>query len=424
MKKNLLIFSLIIATVFAMSSCKKDQLVDVNGILSGKIIDASTLQGLSGVKITFQGLSIKDSTKSDGTFKVSGVPAGDYWMVFTKSGYLVQKTWVEVPISGAASTSSKVADLPVIVGDIDILPLTGKAKGVVYDEAGLPIPSVQVHVTVGNSSDSIFVTTTDASGLFHFDALPFGPGYYVSAMAINGAASGSNSDQYALTASGKTLSLKINVNSAPITFLTANYDNTIGNINFDPTSSIILTYSENINASLTAQMGNIQLLRGSNSIGISISAANNQLTIKPMANLQAGTTYYLSGTVYASTYKSCSINDGSSFTTKATTASPTTLDVTTAPVIAISGTTNNAIKLTAPTTGATTYRIYGSASTTSDFVLLSTSTFAVDYTIPVSAGSPSVNYNVSGARFYIVPVGVDANNNNIVGTQSAIITKP
>jgi hypothetical protein len=299
-------------------------------------------------------------------------------------------------------------------------PLIGKAKGVVYNEtseipvfpyiATAALPNAKVTISF-NGIDSIFTATTDANGNFSFDNLPFSQQGSVSAQVINGATSGSDNDSYALTAAGKTLAFSITTTAAPISFLSANYEVVANNKEFDPSSAVILTFSENINATITALRGNILLSNYSGSVGIDVAVSANKLTITPKVKLQNSTSYSISGNVYASETKKTSISG--SFTTKIT-STTTVLNTTTAPVIAFDATKANVLVSTAAA-GTTGYDIY-EATPTGEFIYNSS-----------NIGSPTLTLtttgDATGQRYYVVPIGYDANGNKVRGTQSNILTK-
>jgi hypothetical protein len=443
MKKHFLILALLLSVV--LTNCKKDKLIEINGIVSGKIVDAASNTGVQGVKISFQGLPLTDSTAADGSYTIGGIPAGEYIMIFSKEGYAITKDTITISNSGAASSNGSSSEYRIVNHEISILPLIGKAKGRVYGESNAPLALVLVTATV-SGLDSAFTTTTDAYGYFSYSNLPFKPNYNntnvsntakngVTITVVNGNASGSNFDTYAETAAAKTLTYTILVNSSPLTFLGGNYQNANSNSGFDPNApnGIILYFSENISSSLTLQKGNIQLLKGTSVIGISISGNTNKLVITPNVSLEAGKTYTITGIVYASESKYCIIPGGQNFQTSlSSTAIANPLKTSIAPVLALDASKNISV---ASRTDVVLYEVYVAIPgiNNGEFVLTSTAPFNTNSTTDSNdlktikgwdgSSASTSTYTVSNTQFYVVPVGLDSIGKTARGLKSNIVVK-
>lgn len=410
MKRNLLVFSFVIAVLCIMSSCKKEELVSVNGIVSGKLIDASTNTGLADVAITVQGTKIKGTTKTDGTFEVKGIPAGEYVMVFTKSGYMISKRSVYIELSGASAKRSNDIDFHVILEDNELCPLTGKANGVVFNEDGTLSSSATVTI---NYNDSTFTTTTDANGAFSFTSLPFNPNNYVYARAIKGDAFGGIDDSYGATPT-KTLGFEIHLTLGDFKFLSGNFNKNVGNINFPVTSNIELTFSDVVDLATTLKKGSLKLYNASmgEEIGVDITASGNKLVINPKSDLAKDNDYRIAGSVYANENRSTSVNEYFS-TVPATAIIP--LDIATKPTLTMDA-GKTTLTITCPT-GANTIRIYSALGTNAEFT----------YEWSIGASLTTVTHNIAGdptpTSYYVIAEGYDANGRPVYGAQSDVITK-
>lgn len=392
-----------------MSSCNKQELVSVNGVVSGKLLDAATNTGLADVAITVQGTKIKTTSKTDGTYVINGIPSGEYLVLFTKSGYMINKREVTIDLSGASAKKSNSVKYPILEDDDYLYPLTGKANGVVLNIDGTLSSGATVMI---NFNDSTFTTTTDANGSFSFTTLPFEPGNYVYARAIKGDLSAGDNDNYDAT-STRALGFKITLTRGDFTFLYGNYDKTVGNKNFPINSDIELYFSDVIDLATTLKYGGVQLNDSHGIVLADITTTGNKMIINPKNDLANNTNYWLSGNVYANEYRSASVG-GQSFTTVSLT-SLVTLDFTTKPTITMDA-GKTLLTITCPT-GTKYLNIYKTSGTNTEF----------NYYTWITVSSSTATYNISAdpspTSYYVIPEGVDANNQTIYGAQSAVITK-
>lgn len=411
MKRILTISAFLFTTLFVLNNCKKEEIVSVNGIVSGKIYDASTQSGLAEVTVNVKGTNVTGTTKSDGTFEVSGVPAGEYTIVFTKSGFMISKAIVSIGFSSITSKKSLSVDYPIIMDDIYLYPLTGKASGVVFNEDGTLSSAVTVKISV---QDSIFSTTTDANGEFSFATLPFRPNYSLGAFAIKGSSSGYDYDSYQ-PSSSSSLAFSIHLTKGTFKFLYGNYMKNINSENFNISSNIELTFSENIDLSSTLKYGNITLYNNSiyGSVGIDITSNGKKLIINPKRDLARNSDYHISGNVYTSENNYVYINENFS-SEQTTTVTP--LNTTTKPTIVMNG-TKTLLTITPPT-GSTYLYLYKAGGANAEFI------FYDDLYVGTStAVTHSINLDASGTSYYVIAKGYDLYGRSVFGVQSDIVTK-
>lgn len=134
------------------------------GSATGKVVDASTKQPLSGVSVTLRGnTNTMTTTDPTGAFTLSNIPSGSQKIDLSYSGYGITAITVNI---AAGSTL-----------DLGVLPLTsnpsvGVMKGIVTDaDKGQPLEGVVIAVT-GSFSGS---TATGADGGFMIGDVTPGP---------------------------------------------------------------------------------------------------------------------------------------------------------------------------------------------------------------------------------------------------------
>jgi TonB-linked SusC/RagA family outer membrane protein len=95
---------------------------DAQGVVVGSVRDAQNLQPLVGAQVLVEGTQIGGLTRGDGTFRLTGVPAGDRTVVATRIGYFEAREDIAVPNQGTATVnllmtvSATALDEVVVVG--------------------------------------------------------------------------------------------------------------------------------------------------------------------------------------------------------------------------------------------------------------------------------------------------------------------
>jgi TonB-dependent starch-binding outer membrane protein SusC len=78
---------------------------DSTGVIAGKVVDQTTQQPLANVEVAVPGTPLRDLSKNDGTFRVTGVRAGAQRVRATRIGYGSQFQEVTVTAGGAATVN-------------------------------------------------------------------------------------------------------------------------------------------------------------------------------------------------------------------------------------------------------------------------------------------------------------------------------
>src|SRR6059058_5393792 len=78
---------------------------DSTGVIAGKVVDQTTQQPLGNVEVAIAGTPLRDLSRNDGTFRVTGVRAGTQRVRATRIGYGSQFQEVTVPLGGAATVN-------------------------------------------------------------------------------------------------------------------------------------------------------------------------------------------------------------------------------------------------------------------------------------------------------------------------------
>lgn len=141
------------------------------GIITGKVIDANTKEGLPGSPVAIKGSTKGFTTGLDGTFKIT-IPTGTVTLVFSYIGYVNKEIVVsgtksigsiELNSSSSALTEvvitanpSQVIDrkTPIAVSTINQLHIEEKGAGAEYPELIKSTPGVMVSRTGGGYGDS------------------------------------------------------------------------------------------------------------------------------------------------------------------------------------------------------------------------------------------------------------------------------
>lgn len=131
-------------------------------IVSGRVLDATTLQPIENMKIS-QGGTNTNITGKDGRFYLGGLAPGDHTYTLSAHGYQTLVFQAYAPINGTYE-----------LGDIFVSPLnsnvTPTLEGVITDSlSGVPLTGVEVEI--GNNSVAAKRVTTDSNGRYLISGL-------------------------------------------------------------------------------------------------------------------------------------------------------------------------------------------------------------------------------------------------------------
>ncbi len=135
---------------------------DDTGILTGIVSDGDTSDAIEGATVAIDGTSLTTTTDSDGLYLIANVPAGDYDVTASKSGYTPET--VTVGISGGITTNQ---DITLYPGSGDG---TGTLEGYVTDVSNQYILAGATIMLEGTS----FSATSDAFGYYIISGIPAG----------------------------------------------------------------------------------------------------------------------------------------------------------------------------------------------------------------------------------------------------------
>jgi hypothetical protein len=163
--------------------------LSVSGEISGTVISAATDAGLGAVEVQVydsSGDSIASAeTAANGTYTVSGLPAGTYAVEFspTSGDYLPQ-------FYSQKSTLASASKVTVTAGATKTQINAALAAGAVIsgtvDKPGGTVPAPDVEVAAYNSTELVASATTAANGTYSLEGLPSGS-YTVKFTALESA---------------------------------------------------------------------------------------------------------------------------------------------------------------------------------------------------------------------------------------------
>ncbi|MBJ6725342.1 carboxypeptidase regulatory-like domain-containing protein [Geomesophilobacter sediminis] len=146
------------------------------GNISGRVIDGVTLRGIGNASVyvasTSQSLyGLGGFTAADGTYFITGVPSGEYFVSANQNGYLPGP---QVRVTVAAATTATAADLSLQPGG-GVTTGNGTISGHVTDSrTGEPVPGVVVEARNAGSGSSVRYSYSDSYGAFSIGGLPSG----------------------------------------------------------------------------------------------------------------------------------------------------------------------------------------------------------------------------------------------------------
>jgi hypothetical protein len=142
--------------------------------LSGRVTDVLTGQGIAGAKVEVRPGDDSTTTDADGSYAMFDLPAGDYLVRVTASGY-AREYWDNVAPSEQATWVNVLPDVQVAGIDF-VLTEGGSISGRITQNDGVtPIAEAGVFVRPSqHRSDDGFWAATDAEGAYKVEGLPLG----------------------------------------------------------------------------------------------------------------------------------------------------------------------------------------------------------------------------------------------------------
>src|SRR5947208_13337812 len=93
---------------------------DSTGVIAGKVVDQTTQQPLANVEVAVPGTPLRDLSKNDGTFRLTGVHAGAQRVRATRIGYGSQFQAVTVTAGGASSVELTLVPAAAILAPVGV----------------------------------------------------------------------------------------------------------------------------------------------------------------------------------------------------------------------------------------------------------------------------------------------------------------
>src|SRR5881398_3193853 len=88
---------------------------DSTGVIAGKVVDQTTQQPLANVEVAVPGTPLRDLSRNDGTFRLTGVHAGAQRLRATRIGYGSQFQAVTVTAGGASAVERSLVPAAAIL---------------------------------------------------------------------------------------------------------------------------------------------------------------------------------------------------------------------------------------------------------------------------------------------------------------------
>ncbi len=134
-------------------------------IFGNVVVNSASVTAQSGDGSTYSTVS-----GSDGSYRIAQLPAGNYTVAASKSGYQ----------SSPATRSVSVPEIGEVQANFTLSPNVGSITGTVQDKTGDMLKGVQISAVAEGYKP--FQTSTDANGQFTFSVLPAGKSYTVAAV--------------------------------------------------------------------------------------------------------------------------------------------------------------------------------------------------------------------------------------------------
>ena len=168
------------------------------GTITGRVVDSATHQPLAGVSVSIEGTARGTATQSDGTFRLSGVPAGSQLLRARRIGYIPQLRNVDLATGATASvefalvpsasfldqvvvvgySSQRKSDITGAVATVDVADLESRRVADVAQVLQGQVAGVQITSSTGAPGEEISIrirgegTIGNNSPLFIVDGIP------------------------------------------------------------------------------------------------------------------------------------------------------------------------------------------------------------------------------------------------------------
>jgi TonB-linked SusC/RagA family outer membrane protein len=96
------------------------------GVVVGQVTDARSAQGIEGVSVEMLGTRLGAITRTDGRFRIAGLPAGNYTMIARRIGYASARQSVTVTVGSEVTANFALQSAAV---SLDQVVVTGTAGG-------------------------------------------------------------------------------------------------------------------------------------------------------------------------------------------------------------------------------------------------------------------------------------------------------
>jgi TonB-linked SusC/RagA family outer membrane protein len=98
------------------------------GIIRGRVTDAATGAALAGVQVRVEGTTIGAQTGTDGTYTITGAPAGSRVLSTRRLGYAPQRTALTVPDTGGATQDFALGRVATALNEVVVTALGQTAQ--------------------------------------------------------------------------------------------------------------------------------------------------------------------------------------------------------------------------------------------------------------------------------------------------------
>jgi len=92
-----------------------------SGLITGRVIDTETTHPLENVIVFIPNTPFGSSSRIDGTFRVTDIPAGEYELVFSRVGYERQNIPIKIQKSDSLYYEIKLQQQPVKTGEVEVI---------------------------------------------------------------------------------------------------------------------------------------------------------------------------------------------------------------------------------------------------------------------------------------------------------------